>query len=160
MGTARKRLSKDEKRLAVEMLIRGANDKNTRKKIVAYFSIDPTVVDKIRSGVNANPKFLDEKWRDLSDEDKKSLINRMEKAELSLTEICNGWCTCPATIYDFMGRKKANVIEPININLEIETETFKRVVKNAKYAFEKKYGDFADCIIKQIVEEALNDNKE
>lgn len=160
MGISRKRLNDDEKRLAVEMLIRGANDKNARKKIATYFSIDPTVVDKIRSGANANPKFLDEKWRHLSDEQRSDLVNRMEKGELSLTDICNGWCTSPATIYDFMGHKKDKTIEPININLEIEIETFKKIVKNVKHAFEKKYGEFTDCIIKKIVEETLNENKE
>ena len=61
---------------------------------------DPTVIDKIRSGCETNPKYILIKWRDLSQAEKEDLLAQIYFKKLSLNAVSNGWQIDPRSLKD------------------------------------------------------------
>lgn len=61
---------------------------------------DPTVIDKIRSGSETNPKYIVVKWKDLTQAEKEDLLAQIYFKKLSLNAVSNGWQIDPRSLKD------------------------------------------------------------
>ena len=141
--TMRKRLSDNERKAIVALMVAGKK----RKEIADLFQIDPTGVDKVKSGYESNPKYLEEKWENITDERKEELLSKIESGEMSYTSVANGWCTCQATIEAALKARKPATSEEIDV--------LKTVVINCKKYYATRFGGNVDRVIMSAVIDAL-----
>lgn len=79
----------DEDRLKIaKQLKAGVKREAIREE---YGINDPTVIDKIRSGCESNPKYILVKWKDLNLSEREDLLSQIYFKKLSLNAVSNGW---------------------------------------------------------------------
>ena len=151
MTKKRHKLNDCEKKAVAALL----KSERKRSEISKLFGIDPTVVDKIRSGIDNNPFYIDEKWSDLSPERQEELLNEIEQGKRSVSGVVNGWCVCSTTINKALEQRKTAAEKRIDDDITI----LYKFIKNAKESMISKYGQATDSVIMTACLNALMGNE-
>lgn len=85
--TKRCDLTIGERQEIVQMLRDGAK----RADIAEKYEIDPTGIDKIRNGMDANPHYTYKMWDNITVDERERILKRIHSNELSVTAVVNGW---------------------------------------------------------------------
>lgn len=86
----------DEDRLKIAKQLKAGVKREVIRE--EYGINDPTVIDKIRSGCESNPKYILVKWKDLNLSEREDLLSQIYFKKLSLNAVSNGWQIDPHSI--------------------------------------------------------------
>lgn len=106
-----------------------------RAPLAEEYRLDPTTIDKIRSGMNENPLYTYETVDNITNERKRGLFQDIFDRKRTFTAVCNGWIAQPKKLreeYECFLKEKREIAKLALIN-----EATENMIARLEYTHKK-----------------------